>query len=100
MLAICYFGKRGNCYMTTQIASEPMADDKAKTLSVKLHMDVIESARIVAAIRNISMTDMLSDMLRPDLVRMEREELAKRAAATAPKPTSRPESARSGRIRD
>jgi hypothetical protein len=68
--------------MTTLLASEPMADDKAKTLSVKLHMDVIESARIVAAIRNISMTDMLSDMLRPDLVRMERDELAKRTAAT------------------
>jgi hypothetical protein len=70
--------------MTTLTASEPMADEKPKTLSVKLHMDVIESARIVAAIRNVSMTDMLSDMLRPQLVEMEREELSRRTAATKP----------------
>jgi hypothetical protein len=72
--------------MTTMTAREPMADDKPKTLSVKLHMDVIESARIVAAIRNVSMTDMLSDMLRPGLIEMEREELSKRTAATKPAP--------------
>jgi hypothetical protein len=55
-----------------------MADDKPKTLSVKLHMDVIESARIVAAYRNESMTDLLSDLLRPTLAKMEEEEIAKR----------------------
>jgi hypothetical protein len=73
--------------MTTLLASEPMADEKSKTLSVKLHMDVIESARIVAAIRNVSMTDMLSDMIRPQLVEMERHELSRRTAATNPKPS-------------
>lgn len=71
--------------MTTATMEAPMAAEKPKTLSVKLHMDVIESARIVAAIRGVSMTDMLSDMLRPSLVEMERDELAKRAASTAPK---------------
>lgn len=65
--------------MATALLDEPMADDKPKTLSVKLHMDVIESARIVAAYRNESMTDMLSDILRPVLAKLERDEVAKRA---------------------
>jgi hypothetical protein len=55
-----------------------MADDKVKTLSVKLRIEVIESARIVAAYRNESMTDMLSDILSPVLTKMEQEEVAKR----------------------
>jgi hypothetical protein len=65
--------------MTTVLqVDEPMASEKPKTLSVKLHMDVIESARIVAAYRNESMTDMLSNLLRPVLARMEQEEVARR----------------------
>jgi hypothetical protein len=86
--------------MTTAAVEAPMADEKTKTLSVKLHMDVIESARIVAAIRNVSMTDMLSDMLRPELVRMEREELAKRTAATTSKPAATKKDERRGKDRD
>ena len=58
---------------------EPMADDKPKTLSAKLPMDVIEAARIVSAYRNESITDLLGDILRPILAKMEREEVAKRA---------------------
>ena len=65
-----------------------MTEERPKPLSVKLHMDVIESARIVAACKNVSMTDMLSDILRPILSGMEREELAKRARSTKP---SKPE---------
>jgi hypothetical protein len=58
----------------------PMAsEEKPKTLSVKLHIDVIESARIVSAYRNETMTDMLSEILRPVLANMEREEIARRA---------------------
>ena len=64
---------------------EPMADEKFKTLSVKLHLDVIESARIVAAVDGVSMTDLLSDLLRATIFDMERKALAKRSAATAPK---------------
>ena len=69
---------------------EPMADEKAKTLSVKLHLDVIESARIVAAVQGVSMTDLLSDMLRPAIFDMERNALAKRSAATSPKSPKKP----------
>lgn len=64
--------------MTEATLEEPMADDKPKTLSVKLHMDVIESARIVTGYTGDSMTDLLSEILRPILVRMEKSEVAKR----------------------
>ncbi len=56
-----------------------MAEKKASTLSVKLHMDVIKAARTVASLRGVTMTDLLSDMLREDLKRFEKEEVAKRA---------------------
>jgi hypothetical protein len=55
--------------------------DKPKTLSVKLEMDVVESARIVAAFRNVPITELLSAILRPELVKMERDEMAKRVKA-------------------
>jgi hypothetical protein len=59
-----------------------MADSKKPaTVSVKLHVDVVESARIVAALRGITITDLVSDMVREDLARMEAEEIAKRAKA-------------------
>jgi hypothetical protein len=56
-----------------------MTEKKPTTLSVKLDMDVIESARIVAALRGVTMTHLISDMIRADLARMEQEEIAKRA---------------------
>lgn len=56
----------------------PMAAEKPKTMSVKLEMDVLETARIVAAFRGQPMTEMLSAILRPVLVKMEQEESAKR----------------------
>jgi hypothetical protein len=58
-----------------------MADAKPKTLSTKLHIDVVESARIVAAYRNEQITDLLSAILRPVLAKMEQEEMAKRTKA-------------------
>jgi hypothetical protein len=64
--------------MATATMGSPMADDKPKTLSVKLPMDVVESARIVSAFRGEPMTEMLGELLRPILARMEREEIAKR----------------------
>jgi hypothetical protein len=64
---------------------------KPKTLSVKLHMDVIESARIVAAMRNEQISDMLSDMLRPILAKIEREEMERRMRfASADQPKRKP----------
>lgn len=52
--------------------------DKPKTLSVKLEADVVESARIICALRNETQTELLSGLLRPLLVKIEAEELAKR----------------------
>jgi len=71
--------------MSTALLEPPMSTEKPKTLSMKLHMDVIESARIVAAYRGEAMTDMLSDILRPILAEMEREETARRAKSRGPK---------------
>jgi hypothetical protein len=65
--------------MQTLLTDTPMAETKPKTSSIKLMTDVVESARIVAAYRNEPMTDMLSDLLRPVLARMEREEVTKRS---------------------
>jgi hypothetical protein len=67
----------------------PMADDKPKTLSVKLPIDVIEMARIVAACRNETMTELLGDTLRPLLEKMQREEFAKRSKPPKSKGESR-----------
>lgn len=58
---------------------------KPATLPVKLHMDVIESARIVAAFRGEPMQDMLSDILRPILAKMEQDEMSKRMRPRRPK---------------
>jgi hypothetical protein len=57
--------------------------DEAPALgSVKLRMEVIETARIVAGYTGESMTDMLSDILGPILAKREQEEVAKRLKAT------------------
>lgn len=68
--------------MHVDLRDPPVAEEKSKTLSVKLHMDVVEAARIVSAYRNESMTDMLSEMLRPLLTKMEQLEVAKRQKGT------------------
>lgn len=60
-------------------AVEAMPAPPLTSLSVKLPMDVIEAARIVAAYRGEAMQDMLAEILRPALTRMEREEVARRA---------------------
>ena len=56
-----------------------MADDKSKTLPVRLALDVIESARIVSAYHREPMAEMLSDILRPILAKMEQEAVARRS---------------------
>lgn len=47
--------------------------------SVKLPADVMKSARIVATLSGETIGDVLAGILRPALVRREREEMAKRA---------------------
>jgi hypothetical protein len=68
--------------MTVAIAERTMASEKEpKTLSVRLHMDVIKSARIIAAYQGVQMTDLLSDILRPILARIEKQEVDKRSSS-------------------
>ena len=40
--------------------------------------DILDTARVVAALRNETITDVLAGIWRPALAKMEREELAKR----------------------
>jgi hypothetical protein len=56
---------------------------KPKTLSVKIHLDVVEAARIVAAFKGITITDLVSDTMRPILAKMEHEEITKRTQGAA-----------------
>lgn len=65
--------------MSRVMLDVPMAGKKAATMSVKLRMGVIESARVVAALRGITITDLISDMIEDTLKRMEQEEIDKRA---------------------
>jgi hypothetical protein len=51
--------------------------------SVKLPGDVMDTARVVAALRNESIIDLLGTILRPALAKLERDEMAKRAKRTA-----------------
>lgn len=62
---------------------------KRQTIPVKLHDDVVESARIVSAINGRTMTDLLSDILRPVLKDMETKLLAERTQAISAPPVSK-----------
>lgn len=68
--------------MPTATLEPEMAAEKPKTMSIKLPMDVIESARIVSAYRGETMTELMGEILRPALARMEQEEMARRTQAT------------------
>lgn len=63
------------------LESAEVEKKKAPTIPVKLHDDVVASARIISALDGVTMTDLLSDILRPILGKMEREGLARRSAA-------------------
>jgi hypothetical protein len=75
--------------MATAIATLSVAKKKSRapeqTLkSVKLAADVVESARIISAITDEGMSDMLSNILRPILFRLEKEAQEKRAKRKPP----------------
>lgn len=55
-----------------------MTADRKKTQAVRLANDVVESARIVSAFLNEPMAEMLSNLLRPILAKMEKEAIAER----------------------
>jgi hypothetical protein len=63
-----------------------MSGERPKVQSVKLELDVIESARIVASCRGETLATMLSEILRPILAKMEREEMQKRLSQSAKSP--------------
>ena len=65
----------------TMTMTNPKTPD---TQSVKLKLDVIQSARIVASCRGVSITDLLSDMIRPIVSKMERGEMQKRLKISEP----------------
>jgi len=79
--------------VATDLIEPAMATEKPKTLPVKLHGDVIESARVVSALRGEQMQDMISDILRPILAKMEQEERTKRVTRGKP---SRPKRGKVG----
>ncbi len=72
--------------MPTMTLEQPVPDQKQTpdVQSVKLKMDVIQSARIVSSCLGVTITDLLSDILRPIVVKMEREEMQKRLKASEP----------------
>jgi hypothetical protein len=53
--------------------------DKPALESVKLPADVMESARVIAALTGESIAEMLGDILRPIVAKREREVVAARA---------------------
>lgn len=65
--------------MPKRTSDRGSANEKPRMRSLKLSIDVIESARIVAAFRGQSMADLVGDILRPALAALEKEEIAKRA---------------------
>ena len=72
--------------MSTGLLTAPELMAKPKALSVKLDMDVIESARVVSALTGEQQQALLSRILRPILQKMEQEELNKRIAKTGAPP--------------
>jgi hypothetical protein len=66
-------------FVEHSLATKKRKSPSVTPLSAKLPADVVESARIVAAFRNQSMADLLGDILRPILKKMEKDEITKRA---------------------
>ncbi|QEH33953.1 hypothetical protein OJF2_24860 [Aquisphaera giovannonii] len=52
-------------------------------VQVKIDANVAQTAKIVAAYRDTTVAELVSEILRPILEQMEQEEIARRAAGTA-----------------
>lgn len=63
----------------------PMARKKTPSRQVRVAEDVAQSADVVAACRGQVTSDLLTEILRPILARMEAEELAKRVGGGEPR---------------
>jgi hypothetical protein len=68
------------------MSTGPLLMAKADRLSIKLDADLVQSARLIAALTGEDQQDLLARILRPILTRMEAEELAKRVASGLPAP--------------
>ncbi len=58
--------------------SESSSGESPALLSIKLPADVVKTARIVASLNDASMSDLLGDLLRPILKKLEDDGFAKR----------------------
>jgi len=52
--------------------------EKPRTEAVKIANDVLESAKLVATMRKQRVSDLLTEILRPIVAKMEKAEIAKR----------------------
>jgi hypothetical protein len=75
--------------MYSEIAGPCVMAEPKKMASIKLPMDIVESARIVSAYQGVAMADLLADILRPVLRRLESEEMAKRRAEIEGEPKAK-----------
>lgn len=49
--------------------AEPVMAKKRNDVSVRIEADLLQKARVIAAIRDVSITQYLSDVLRPSIER-------------------------------
>ena len=66
------------------VLEEPMARKRAAkrpTVNVAIEEDVVKSARLVSALTERPMSEIISEILRPILARMETDGMARRSAA-------------------
>ncbi len=67
--------------VATAELDRPMAKKKLvnsrPSTSVKLHDDVLEMGRIIASLKKVTITDLISDTLRPLFEEMQQEEATK-----------------------
>ena len=88
-----------NVMISTASGPSAMAKKKPETGQIRLAKDVIELARVVGAYHGKDPGDFLSEFLRAELTRQEREILAKRAreVGLADVPTDAPAKLKKGK---
>ena len=69
--------------MVTDLLDPPMATEMPKTMPVKLYSDVVDSSRLVSAIRIEPISDMIRDILRPILAKMGQAEMGRQMGTAA-----------------
>jgi hypothetical protein len=69
--------------MSVGLLDQTMTTEKSEppSMSVRLPLDIIRTARVVTSFRGGAMSDLLADILRPILEKMKQEEIAKDQAS-------------------